>query len=512
MLVMKVETRPYNGITVATVGALSAAILLLGFLAQELTYLNHDVAWVLYSSKLLLDGAIIGRDVVAANPPLIWWLSSIPNAAAQLLGMPVVESFRLFVLLILAASLFFSDRFLVAGRAPMAMRALFLLSGAYLLTLAVHRDFGQREHLALALLLPYILSIAHRLDRQPIRPVWAFALGAAAGVGVAFKPHLVLVPLFLESVLLWRLRSLRVLVRPEALGAIAAIALYGAGLLLFARSWLFDAIPDIARVYWAFDESLAGRATFIILKFTLPVIGSLVVLAKNGPRQSAALLLAGCGFLAAALLQGKYYSYHFYPAFVLFVLAFMTGLPGLPKLWRFPATLIVIIIFATSIHESFRSLWSRSDWGPSGSRVASVMEFVVRNVPPDGSFLVVSTYPHPGFPTALYTQRRWASASNSALFMPAVVRLRESGIPSTSALRDFAERKAREAILRDLKSKPDLILIDSRRDRHAIGITSFDFLRFYLEDQRFRDAWVPYRRVPSAPRGFVAYARQKVGP
>lgn len=54
-------------------------ILCLGLAVQSSTFLNHDVAWVLYSSRWVFDGAVFGRDIVAANPPLIWWISLLPS-------------------------------------------------------------------------------------------------------------------------------------------------------------------------------------------------------------------------------------------------------------------------------------------------------------------------------------------------------------------------------------------------------------------------------------------------
>lgn len=485
------------------------ALLVAGFVAQSYTYLNHDVAWVLYSSNLMLDGAKFGTDIIAANPPLIWWISLIPNGIARLIGLPPIAVLRLFVLLLAAITLYASDRLLSERNLSFGRRTLFVTAAAFLLTIGVHRDFGQREHLAAMLLLPYILAVAGRMDGQSLSFGVGFALGACAGIGVAFKPYFLLVPLLLESALLWRTRQYRHVLRPEALGAILAVVVYALAIILFAQQWLTHALPDIARVYWAFERSASELSIPVAIKLAIPLIGVLIVLRINSSFESVALALAALGFLGSAILQGKYYSYHLYPAYALFSLAFLVGIPGTKGRWRFTCIFVAVVMLGGSAIESAKLLQSRTSRGGLGSQISSVTSLVARYTPRSGSFLAVSTHPFPGFPTALYARRRWASASNSALFLPAVVRLRAMGAAADPGLLRFAESKAREALERDLANKPDVVLVDVRTYRHAIGITNFNYLNFYLEDPKFQKAWASYSQLESAPDGFAVYLRKR---
>ena len=77
-------------------------VLIAGNFLQGLTFLNHDVAWVLYSSARLLDGGVFGEEIVAANPPLIWWLSAIPEAFARVTGLDSIYALRLAIFAISA--------------------------------------------------------------------------------------------------------------------------------------------------------------------------------------------------------------------------------------------------------------------------------------------------------------------------------------------------------------------------------------------------------------------------
>jgi hypothetical protein len=485
------------------------ALLVVGFVAQSYTFLNHDVAWVLYSSNLMLDGAKFGTDIIAANPPLIWWISLIPNGIARLLGVPPIEAFRLFVLLLAAMTLYASDRLLAERNPSFGRRIPFIAVAAYLLTIGVHRDFGQREHLALMLLLPYILAVALRMDGRSLPSGVGISIGACAGLGVAFKPYFLLVPLLLESALLWRTRQHRLVVRPEALGAAIALVIYSLAIVLFAQQWLTHALPEVARVYWAFERSASELSIPVAIKLSMPLIGVLIVLRINSSYESVALSLAALGFLGSAILQGKYYSYHVYPAYALFSLAFLVGIPGTMGRWRFTCIFVAIAMLGASVFESTMQLKSRSDRGDLGSQISSVTSLVARHTPPDGSFLAISTHPFPGFPTTLYARRRWASASNSALFLPAVIRLRAMGTAADPELLRFTESKAREALERDLANKPDVILVDVRIYRHAIGLTNFNYLNFYFEDPKLQKDWAAYSRLEPATAGFEVYLRRR---
>jgi hypothetical protein len=359
------------------------------------------------------------------------------------------------------------------------------------------------------LVLPYVLAAAHRLDGRVVSKASGVVVGLAAGIGIAFKPHFVLAPLLLEAALVWRARSLRILVRPETIGSAAAILLYAIAVLLFARPWLFGAFPDISRVYWAFEQSDPGLLAHVLLTLTLPLLGALLMMRLNPSSQGLALVLAAAGFFGAALLQGKYYSYHLYPVSTFLILALAVGLGGMPKLWHWAGAAVALAVFGSSAINSAASLADRTERGEVGREVASTVRFLDAQVPPQGSLAAVSTHPFPGFPTTLYAKRRWASASNSAIFMPAVVRLREAGASSDRELLAFAETKARQAMMRDLAKSPDVVLIDRRENRHAIGDSKFDYLNFFMEDPAFRRAWSAYQQADSPPEGFAAYVRKQ---
>jgi hypothetical protein len=470
---------------------------------QAFAYLNHDVAWVLSSSDRLLDGGVFGRDIVAVNPPLVWWISAIPMWAARCFGLPPVVAFNLFIMVMVTFSLLACDK-LLRGTLTPAFRVTFLGIAALLLTVGSDRDFGQREHLTVILALPYLLLVAARARGENPGTAFTVLIGAAAAVGFAFKPHFLAVPLLTELYLLRKIGIRRTLLRAEFVAAWVVIVLYCIALLTFADAYLFQALPDILQVYWAFNKpDLLTFARKAISPFAL--LGLVIVLlsARHWPREPLVLAIAAIGFTLAAVLQWKGYSYHLYPVTILSALA-LTHMARDSEIVRVLTCCVLLLFTALSAI----SLWKYMPNGIAGRERTSMIDFVNAHTPANGRFLALSTHPFPGFPTALYTRAKWASVSNSRIFLPAVVRL-SSNLNENSDLLAFAAAQERKAMLRDMTPPPDLVLVDVKQTRHAIRDVEFNFLRFYLADPDIHSIWKNYQKIDGAPEGYSAYALRK---
>ncbi|MXO63459.1 hypothetical protein [Qipengyuania oceanensis] len=475
------------------------------------TFLNHDVAWVLYGSGILLDGGWFGSDIVESNPPLIWWISHVPNLASRLLGIPVEHAFRTFITLIAALTLIVSDRLLRVANYDRVWRAIFLLVCATLFTLGAYRDFGQREHVTVMLSLPYILAAGIRYDGFSLNRRAAILIGLLAGIGIALKPYFGLVPLLVEAALLVRQRRLALLWRGEALGAVVAIAAYAVAIMILAREWLFEAAPAIFKAYWAFEEASLVHNSKIAVLFAVPLfmgLAALVISRKRFSGMSLLALLASVAFLLAAVIQAKYYSYHLYPAYTFVLIANVLLLRGVDRTIRIVQGSLLALVVAASLVTPILWLMASQPGKPLYMRTAKVVAFVEDMVPANEPYLAIATHPFPGFPVAVYADRHWSSTSNSRIFLPAVIKLRENGAQDP-ALLAFVERSERAAMARDIAEKPALVLVDVAKVRHAIGARQFDHLEFYLEDEAFRESWKNYEQVPSPVPGLDAYVRRE---
>ena len=469
-------------------GVLIAAALYL----QLSTYPNHDVAWVLWGTREMLNGAKWGVDIIEPNPPLAWYLSMPSTLIAGWLSVPLDWTFKVVVAVAAAIS---AMVFATLSSAESRFRRAFLCAvSATCLLLLPGREFGQREHLAAIAVLPYLALAGRRASGEGNPSAGAtIAIGLAMGLGVALKPFFLAVPLLVELVVQLTSDRRPRLFRAENVASAALVAGYALLLILFGRQYLAEVVPLANEIYWSFNRSMRDIAEDIYPSL-MAVIAFAAYAAYKKDRQSLILFAAYCGFAISDILQRKGYPYHLLPVIILAVLMLAhmstTGL----RLVRGLA-LFVMTTFSLSIIQPPLSWWTANK--PGGSRAGEVdgfREAIARHAR-NSRFLVVAVHPYPSFPTAIYTPAHYVSRTNSQWFLPAVEQLRE-GI-ATRTDRAAIESHAREFIMHDLAAKPGLVLIDRNAARHTVGSKDFDILAFYQEDPGFRQVWRHYREIES---------------
>lgn len=499
---------------------------LCGFLLQSQVHLNHDVGWVLYSSGRMLDGQVFSRDIVAANPPLIWYLNLAPAWIAEVTGIAAPTAFRLFIIglaalcLVLAAEAMKGtswgrDRLLTQGLIALAAIHWLILSG---------REFGQREHLVLMLATPYLMLSAADLagGRSPVG--LRIACGVLAAVGFCLKPHFLAVPFLIESHhLLWR-RSPRAALRPQVVAMAATGLLYLLSIPLAAPDYLGAVLPLVRAIYWGFDGSAIGLLARIWAELlTLPLLIVLLIANRGRPRDLHWVLgLASAGMLLAYFLQRKGFAYHALPFQGFLLLWIFVAVGGLfrssarvrskPIAWLWglvAASALALPLLTDAVRVT---LWHRDARVPSGAFGAQSEDLIalVNRHAAGGFFAAFSTHPYPGFPIANYAQAAWGARTNSHLMIPAIARMREGGGPD-GPHREEIERAAHHFVIEDMRRfRPALVLLDDRDKRYALRGSDFDMLEFYLEDARFREIWSAYFEL--APlHGFRVFVRGREG-
>ena len=330
--------RPESSWRAALPGALATA-LLLATLALVLTTsirspLKDDVAWLLYVARKWLGGQRLYEDLVEVNPPLIVWIYAIPAALAEWTGAaPRLIAAPFFALLVLASAAWTAT--LLHARAAIFNHRLpvfALLATAMLLLPGI--EFGQREHLLLVACLPYLVLLARALDGEKEPPMTAIAAGILCGLGCALKPSFALALLLLEAVALFSRNRHRARgpLRLAALSAFLAMALYGAGVVLFCPAFLQKAVPLALALYGGTDTPWwpllidSQRLIFGLAVLLILCASSRSPLARRSPflrHLLVALLLFAAGAAVVFVLQGKNWFYHRLPATLATVLALL---------------------------------------------------------------------------------------------------------------------------------------------------------------------------------------------
>ncbi len=218
--------------------------------------INHDCALYLQEAGMLLDGAVPYCGFVETNPPLVIYLNVPPVALARLLGVSPILVFHGLVLVLLVLSTVEMHPLLAKRRLGFTVtgRGLVLLAWIAMYFLVDRQgNTGQREQLFVLLYVPFLLLRVLRSRGGATAGWFAGMLGAQAGVGVALKPHFLLIALGVESVLLMARRRGRFLPRllaPEIFALMGVVAAY-------VLHWLF--VPAAMR------EAFVGRWLPLVL-------------------------------------------------------------------------------------------------------------------------------------------------------------------------------------------------------------------------------------------------------
>ena len=346
-------------VAVAACIAVAAAALVPGFILP----VDADQGWLLYAAGRLLDGATLGREVADVNPPLIFWLEQPVVALARAGRIHPGDAWQAAVLVFCVLVSFLSLRLLrghALVRTPAHAAAGFAILFAVLVLVPLHQR-GQREHLAVLLVLPWIVAGARRIEGMAPAGVSGALAGVLAGLGFALKPF------FLLPLVLLELRHRRAgipLLRPDTVAILVVGAAYAGLVLGLEPDWVASA-RELAPVYRAYLRPEPSVLLARALLFAWPAI--LVIpawaLARRAGVDDAftgSLVMAGAGFLLSALVQLKGWSYLWVPAFMFGTLALvLLGLQATPRAVRRFA-LLGLVLAVIAVGRGTTSLIARA--------------------------------------------------------------------------------------------------------------------------------------------------------
>jgi len=492
--------------------------------AEFAGFVRSDIAFLLYTAERVLDGARLYVDIVEINPPLIVALNMPTVWLARAIGASEILVYRALVAAGIVGALALCDwslRWVVGSNGDRLRRTLVLVVALALFPVAGN-NFGQREHLLIALALPYVLLAGGRADgrRVPTGPAWG--TGVLAGAGLALKPHFLLVWAALEAYLAWRLRARRV--SHEALGVVAFLAVYLVGIALLTPQY-FGLVRLLGPAYSGF-----GYDPFFHVLVTAPgtTVCYLAALAWVALRREArhrglwiVVLVAMIASLVAGAAQQKGWGYHFYPSKV-FGLALLTlALVDIRRpLVRPVQRLYVAVVFAalsTSLLSSLamgigrilhRDPVDRSERAQLDELVAAVR----RHSPSGGSLFIMSYTNESGFPLVNYSGVRWASRFPHLWIIEAVY---QDQLHAPDPLRFHArhsmgpaERYLNDAVRADLaRYRPDLLMVLRHgRDVQQNSHRRLDYLAYFSRDPRINALLSRYRFVEEIGQ-YLLYVR-----
>ncbi|MGH7528433.1 MAG: hypothetical protein ACREMX_17205, partial [Gemmatimonadales bacterium] len=473
-----------------------------------------DTAWLLYAAERWLDGARLYVDLVEVNPPLIIWLNAIPVLVARALAISPLLVYRLLVVALVLGSVLASARLLrrILGPEETALRrylTLLLLFAA--LTLA-RQDFGEREHLMLALTLPYILLTALRGPGGAVSGPVAIGAGLGAAVGIGLKPYFALLWLALELCL--RLETGRWRRRPsaESVTVVLAGAAYGLAVARYAPEY-FTVVRTMAAPYFAFLGNSLPVTALLGDGALLPLValcGFLALRSSATPDRRplwGALFAATLAFYASAVLQQKGWRYHFYPSMATGIVLLGLQAVDLAGPLRSAAArayaivapavagAVLVVTALGCVRQALDPLNPRYDADPDvGSLIPVVRESAAGN-----RVLVLSWSMASAFPLLTYAGAESASRFNH-LWIAGAAYKDQLAADAPVRYRDRSEMEPLERFLVDAvvedfaEARPRLLLVlRPAPDRPEWGLRRLDFLRYFRRDRRFEEVFRQYR-------------------
>lgn len=519
--------------------ALALVFIGIGVFIQFSQAMGHDLSWLLFATRRLVDGAdIYGRDLFEWNQPMTLWVLVPPVMFSDRYDVSIIASARVYITalgllgLLLSATI---SRYSLAEERPVVRRYLIALM-AYALFILPGDAFGQREHLISILLMPQLLLLSAHAGNWAVPRRWVALAGLAAGIAITIKPQYGLLVIAWETYLVFRCGHVLFFVRRDLVMIVLVGLAYVTAVLTLAPGYLGHVVPLAVDAYWVYQSSLQNIVK--VQDWGLLVAGVAILPLVWGRRDlreyALVLLVAAAGFYSVALLQGTGWAYHLLP----FQIALL-HLASLPIL-----RLIVGWRARVADAEQLRMPWSGLAasavglavlaamlWAPGAPRDAlrrgqpwrsgrtmghvAVLEAALREHASGGSVWAVSPSLVTIFPAVLHAEVEWSSRF-AGLFLPAVVARYERRDPKVperlGAVRvEEIERFVRDAAIEDLERRPpDLILIDQVKRRKVFDGVPFDFLEFFLEDPRFEDIWSDYEPIGRVGRFEAAVLRDDI--
>ena len=318
--------RPTSSAWAVVIAAIFAATL--AAIAIHPLRINGDSALHIEAAERILDGGLPHVDAIDTNPPLIMYLTAGPTAVARLLGLHPVPVFLLFAWVFTVACTFWSRRLLVTMLPPRdAIHADLLGVGLAMASLILLRryEFGQREHLFIFGVLPFVMVRFRRWHQVPTPPLAAVAAGVVAGMAASIKPQLALIVIAPEMLWLATTRLGRPLLAVEVVAAAGAALLYLAHFLVVpavSEAYFGRWVPLLLSGFAAYNSTLESVMVLRHAQWQLAVM-ALVPFAWRardaGLAWTLARPLAAATLAAVAVyaLQMKGWPYHAVPITVL---------------------------------------------------------------------------------------------------------------------------------------------------------------------------------------------------
>ncbi|OGT51771.1 MAG: hypothetical protein A3E84_05205 [Gammaproteobacteria bacterium RIFCSPHIGHO2_12_FULL_42_13] len=458
---------------------------------QSHLFLNWDVITMLRFSKATLAGGDYVSSYYNINTPAIFYLYFPVILISNYFHLSLVLCIRLFTYCVGIIS-WFSSAYLLKNILKTRLQKIFIFSaiGIGFFLLPAH-EFGQREHLMMMFALPYVVAVALRASQHQLVITTAFLIGLFSGLGLIIKPFFLILPIVLETYLLFSRKKISLLLRPEILGILFIHCIYLITLCLVNQNYLTKMLPillqyDIKNAALPYIFLLNTECSLLMI-FTFLSFAVFRFIMKKKDFLTTSFFLASVACFLEFMVAKRYWYYHELSALFFMLLTVVSIFCMTIKNFKKNIGLIFITIFSTSAilltGWSYFYYISRlyNNLHAPHHRLAKIIKKYAENK----TVLIMSETPS-FYETVSFYGHAILSNANS---FPSMV------IPAISKNTAPEEDKKRvvDAIVTSLqKEKPALVIIDQNPNGQYFE-RPFEYLKFYAKYKAFRLAWAHYR-------------------
>lgn len=491
---------------------LAALIILLagGMLCGVLLHIlapDHDNAFHLEIAARMLAGGRYYVDFMELNPPLYSVLMIAVHGLRALTGLDLYSAFIISVsVAVIASSIAVWSQLPQSLEEGLVGRTIIALAVEALLFSVPGMEFGQRDHLAIVLILPSLPWLAACRRGQPMT-VTTFAIVTAAAIGLLIKPFLLLVLGLPYAVRALEERDWRILIEPPVWLLVIIACLYVGLVLTVFPEWFL--VARIARVAYAAYDAAAwiGRRTVLsaVLIAVLAIGNEFLARANPRERRLGRMMAAGAfGALASYVLQHKDIDYQFIPTRIM--LGLQAGMVALvavqwaattarPRAWaeivrRHRATAVCLVAMVPVLRYVDSAVTNARRMDASMSSLAELLD--ANHVGPRVAVFGASAYP--AYPLSLYRTTLPAWRFPQPWIVPWIVQQHQAGrgdAPQTVQI----ESELRSLVRDDFRRfKPDGIVVDESRNQIALP-SGFDMMAWFRQDPEMAAILDRYERV-----------------
>ena len=454
--------------------------------------INHDTAWYLIATREWLAGADLYTYIIEVNPPLNFYFTLPAIWLADLLGISdtngeyLAVTLLLFVILVWCRALAFQALDLSPKR-----NALLLCGIALALVLPALRDFGQREHVMVMLIMPWLIG---ELITTPTSKRGQILRAAVAALGICLKPHFVVFPLAVTLLSLGRQRSLRPVFSIANMTMLTVGLAYVSFVVLFHPAYFTKIVPIAREVYGAYGTTFGVVFSRVELEILLLLPAVFLVIKCHYRTEACLFAVVALAGLASYFLQGTGFGYHAIPfrAFVILACCFVVLKNPLFTPGAIFALIAAALLMSNSIARGFYK-----------NTAVQQIAHVAKELGTVDSLFVMTSHVSAGPSAAIASGSRWTSRYPANWLIPgALNRLDntncESETETCARLQAIAASNRADNISDIASSRPDLLVFDRRSG--YFDTPHFSWETFMNEDPAWADVFNEYTKLGESHR------------